>query len=1081
MRPAGRQFDQTFQVRINGGIFSPVQNKEASADLPLNSGENPIEIEVTAQNGATTKIYTVTVIRGAPSVENTSFASLSTSSGPLSPAFKPGVIFYHADVANSTATTVTATTANPAAKIEIRAGGKNFSPLAAGVASPLIPLEVGANPIDLRVTAADGTTVESYTIIVTRAAPALSNASLAGLSTSAGALSPAFSRGIPFYHVTVAAAVTSATVTATKVEPSATIQTRVNGGAFNLLTSGAPSSPIALSAGETFIEVQVTAPDGATVHSYTLIVTRVVESIEWASKLGDDHSGNASISADGRFVAFSSRAANLVPNDTNNGEDVFVYDRITDTIERVSVNNAGAEGDFTESGAEPSSQYPSISADGRFVAFQSRANNLVPNDTNAGNQADRGQDIFVYDRTTHTIERVSLSDSGGEANQQSERPSISGDGRYVAFSSSANNLVSGYANGEVNVYIHDRVSHTTVGIVVPFGGFSANRNSLNPAMSSDGRFVAFEFAVDKSVGVTPGYQYRDIYLYHRATLAVERVTGTRIGPEADQTDSRAPSISADGRYIVFQSNLENLDFYDTNNAVDVFVYDRLEETTRRVSTNREGLNEGLYESVNPALSGDGRYVAFESFSTSLVDSDSNGSSDVFLKDLVTGDISIKSATPIGVQADGDSVKPSVSFDGRIVAFQSLATNLSTPDTEYDDDVFVAVTEELASSSLADLASLWCNVGSLSPGFSPGTTIYSLNVANETTAALVRPVAADAQARIEVRIHSGDFSPLESNHPSSELSLRPGANVIEVKVTAPNGSMQKTYAITVNRSLSHHAELSSLVLTPDHLQNLDLQPGFASGTTSYSVTVDTTMTSVLVIPTAAGPGARVTVNGTVVASGAGSDAINLNPGENTIAVAVLAEDGVATKSYSVKVSRPLGDNASLADLLPSIGTLTPAFSSQTYSYTIEVPGDTDAIMLTPITAHPKATAIVNRSAVSSGAASTPQGLYFGVVVIPVEVTAENRTTKTYTVTVTRAGSVSTPWEITGIEYLGGPNPKLRISWQSEPGAVYGLERSTALSDWESFGADRPSGGTVTTTEVDLPIPGDDKLFLRLRKY
>ena len=143
----------------------------------------------------------------------------------------------------------------------------------------------------------------------------------------------------------------------------------------------------------------------------------------------------ASISADGRYVAFISDASNLVPGDTNGVTDIFVYDRQTGTIERVSVAADGTQGNG-------GSCQPSISADGRYVAFSSYASNLVPGDTNGIS------DVFVYDRQTDTIERVSVAADGTQGNSYSWQPaSISADGRYVAFSSFASNLVPGDTNG----------------------------------------------------------------------------------------------------------------------------------------------------------------------------------------------------------------------------------------------------------------------------------------------------------------------------------------------------------------------------------------------------------------------------------------------------------------------------------------------------------------------------------------------------------------------------------------------------------------------------------------------------------
>ena len=904
VRPSQANFTATVQVRSNGGAYVSVNQGEASPALPLNPGENAIDVKVLAADGVTTKVYTLAVIRGAPSVRNANLASLTTGSGTLAPAFSPAVSSYHVTVANATAsTTVTAVAADALATIALRANVGVFGPLASGAASAPIPLNVGANPIDVRVMARDGITTATYRLVVTREAPAASNANLAALSTSAGALSPGFASGLAFYNVNVADAVTGATVTASPVQPTATIAVRANGGAFSNVASGVASAPMTLNADANVLEVKLTAQDGVTVRSYQIIVNRIVDDIEWASKRrlapqagGNDQSLDAAISSDGRFVAFSSRATNLVDGDTNNREDVFVYDRSAQTVERVSVNNAGVQGNHD-------SGHPSISADGRFVAFQSRASNLVANDTNGQIDASRGQDIFVYDRTAKTIERVSLRDNGGESNGSSETPSISGDGRYVAFASGANNLVTGYANGQVNVYIHDRTTHGIVGISVPLGAFVANRNSLNPVISTDGNVVAFEFAVDKSVDSTPAYQYRDIYVYNRSTGVVKRVTGTDDGLLANGNQSRAPSISADGRLIAFQSNLANIDFYDANGRVDVFVHDQIDGVTRLVSVDRTGTVQcvvGGCDATNPSISGDGRRVAFQSGAPNLVTPNTNGNSHIFMKDLDTGEISVLTVNSVSAEADGDSASPAVSFDGRAVAFESLATNLASPDTNGNYDVFVSATAAPAASALADLSSLVASVGAFTPLFSPGITSYSVGVANSVDTVLVRPTAADPNATIALRVNSGAFAAIASDAISAPLNLNLGANSIEVKVTAQNGTTTKSYIATVTRAASSNAELASLVALTDAA--LALTPAFAGGTTSYAASVAKGTTTVTVIPTAAHAGATVKVNGVSVNSGTASGPIGLAVGNINISTVVTAADGATTKSYVLTVTR-----------------------------------------------------------------------------------------------------------------------------------------------------------------------------------
>lgn len=995
VRPAGSQSGQTIEVRINGGSFSTVASKAASNAFDLVTGENTIEVRVTAQNGVANKSYTLDVVRGAPVESNASLASLTTSSGTFSPVFDPDQHFYNTVVSDSTtSTTVTATPATNGAGLAVRSNLGPYTPLIAGTASAPLPLNVGANAIDIRVTAKDGTTTSTTTVVVTREPASVANAYLAGLSTSAGTLSPTFSRGMSVYRVTTSDEVTSATVTATAAQTGATLQLRANGGSASALTSGAASSAIALNAGENVFEVEVTAQDGTTTNPYILIINRVIDGLAAASGIGNNASMNASISADCLFVAFSSRATNLVAGDTNNKEDVFVYDRMGGTIERVSVNNSGVQGNFD-------STRPSISADGRFVAFQSEANNLVPNDTNGDIDRSAGKDIFVYDRNgSGTIERISLTDSGSESNQASEAPSISGDGRYVAFVSGANNLVSINLTGEVNVYIHDREetdpAKAIKGFLVPFGNYAANLNSLNPAMSSDGSTVAFEFSVDKSVDSTPGYQYRDICLYDRVSGVVRRITGTEIGLDADQTDSRAPSISADGRYTVFQSNLENLDFYDTNNAVDVFVYDRADGSIRRVSSNGAEGGETSKESTNPSISGDGRYVAFESQASNLVESDTNGSTDIFLKDLHTGAMTLISANESGAQGNADSFLPSVSSDGRCVAFQSNATNLRSNDTNGKSDLFVAYTEKLDPSSVADLVTLTTNLEAVrTDGGS-----YESQIEPEVKVALLKPIVADPWASVGTRVNSGDFVPLPSDGVAT-LKLEEGDNTIEIKVTAADGSTARITVLNLTRILpSTNANLVSLVPSAG-----SLSPALGANTTFYSVVVPNTTTSMTVRPTAEDEKALVSVEGVAVVSGVASSAIPLNVGSNSIITQVVAEDGVTTRIYALAVTREF-KATDLYDLSPSFGFIDPAFAPGTKAYTMNVPFFVSELGFTPMVAVDGSTVTINGVAVGSGSPSAPVSLEVGENTISAIVTASGGgSSETYTISINRAEEVS----------------------------------------------------------------------------
>ncbi len=340
-------------------------------------------------------------------------------------------------------------------------------------------------------------------------------------------------------------------------------------------------------------------------------------------QLGNDYSEIPSISDDLRYIAFESVASNLVPGDTNGRTDCFVKDRQTGITERVNVDSNGLEGNH-------GCYSPSISADGRYVAFPSGASNLVPNDTNGA------MDVFLHDRETGVTERVSVDSTGQEANGSNVHTIISADGRYVAFYSTATNLVPGDTNGTTDVFVHDRVTGITERVSVDSSGQEANGGSGGPSISSDGRYVAFGSAASNLVpGDTNGTS--DVFVHDRVTGLTERVSVDSNGQEANGLNRLTGSsvyetISGDGRYVVFISEASNLVTGDTNGIRDIFVHDRVTGMTERVNVDNNG-EEANGLSINATISADGRYVAFDSYASNLVPGDTNASQDVFVRYL----------------------------------------------------------------------------------------------------------------------------------------------------------------------------------------------------------------------------------------------------------------------------------------------------------------------------------------------------------------------------------------------------------------------------------------------------------------
>ena len=349
----------------------------------------------------------------------------------------------------------------------------------------------------------------------------------------------------------------------------------------------------------------------------------------------------------------------------------------------VSVSSSGAQGINYN-------YFASFSADGRFVAFMSDSTNLVPGDTNGC------ADVFVRDRQLGTTERVSVSSSGTQADGFSGWPSVSADGRYVAFESSATNLVSWDTNGQGDVFVRDRQLGTTDLVSIGVGGFQGNGYSgYHAKISADGLHVAFT-SIATNLVPGDGNGVADVFVRDIQSGTTERVSQSSAGVEGNGDSglvgfsfSGNVSISEDGRYIAFGSYASNLVLAppDTNGHADVFVRDRAGPTTGIASVDSNGV-QGNGDSYGPSITPYGTNLAFESAATNLVPGDTNGFVDIFVRNLFALSTERVSVDASGVQANGDSHDAAISPDARYVAFASYATNLVPGDTNGFCDIFL---------------------------------------------------------------------------------------------------------------------------------------------------------------------------------------------------------------------------------------------------------------------------------------------------------------------------------------------------------------------------------------------------------
>lgn len=396
-------------------------------------------------------------------------------------------------------------------------------------------------------------------------------------------------------------------------------------------------------------------------------------SVSGTGEAGNLSSYEADIATGGRYVAFRSGATNLVPGDTNRRHDVFVHDLSTGAVSRVSVSSTGAQQSDYATG-------PAISADGRYVAFGSGDASLAPGAPAGG--------IWRHDRLTgETIQIAALP------NQSLTAPAISGDGNVVGYTSTVTDYCDPHTSicGWNQVFVHDVAAGTTEMVSVSTSGERAKGGHANtPSLSYDGRYVVFE---SSAWTLAPGEGFEldptiDAFLRDRATGTTTRIS-RNVSGLAPGGHSRFPTISADASTIAFTSYASDLVPGDTNGKADIFVFERASETITRASVTAGGAQSNGH-SDDADLSADGRFVAFDTSASNLIPFDTNGRQDIVVRDRTTGAISFGTRFDGDGQPDNGSWRPSISGDGRLTVYDSTATDIIQNDGNFWEDVFVLI-------------------------------------------------------------------------------------------------------------------------------------------------------------------------------------------------------------------------------------------------------------------------------------------------------------------------------------------------------------------------------------------------------
>lgn len=1131
--------DSTATVKVNNVT---VASGSASSTINLAVGNNTITTVAKAQDGVTTKTYTVVVTR-APS-SNANLANLTQSTGTYTPVFATGTIGYASTVAYPVATIrVIPTVQDTTATVKV-----NGVTVASGSLSGNINLNVGPNTITIFVKAQDGTTTKTYTLTVTRSAPS-TNANLGNLALSAATLSPSFATSTSSYTASVAHLTTSTTLTATVEDNTATV--RVNGAA---VSSGIPSGAIALSVGVNTLAVVVTAEDGVTKKNYTVDVTRAPLVAVWNSAADipltiGTYAASGAVSMTLNFAPQTGTTLTVVKNTGL----PFISGRFTNLAQgqAVTLNYNGIDYDFVANyyggtGNDLVLQWANLrpmawgSGIWGTLGNGSTFSNPLPVDVNLtgtlsekfvvsaavgashslalcsdGTIASWGDNAFgqLGDNTnTQRLTPVAVNTSGALSGRTVIAIAVGG--QHTLALCSDGTLASWGDNGfgqlgdNTTTQRKSPVAVSTVGVLSGRSVVAVAAGQYHSlALCSDGTVVAWganfhgqigdgttvqrkvPVAINgtlsgKTVIALCAGQFHNLALCSDGALAAwganftgelgDNTTTQRNAPVAVITGGtplagrtvialaaggfgHSLALCSDGTLAAWglNSNGQLGDNSTTQRNVPVAVYTAGALTGMTVVEISAGSSHSLArcsdgtafawggnnngELGNNAFSGSQVPVAVnmanlnpgEQFTRASTGGSAFHNLAIVAYAAPTGPIPIvttlaatsvtsTTATLNGtVNANGSST--AVSFDygltavygtnasatpatvtGSSAAAVSASLTVLQPGTTYHFRVKgvngngtrrgsdLSFTTPSNNASLSDLA---ISSGPLSPVFSSDTTSYGVIVSNATLSVNVTPTVAESHATVTV---SGNAVP--SGTTSGAITLSVGDNPIDTVVTAEDGTTARTYTIIVTRlPISNNANLAGLSLSRG-----TLSPVFAGNTTSYTASVSTAVTSLTVTPAAADSAATVKVNSVTVDPGDASNPISLSAGANAISIEVTAENGTTTKTYTIEVTRGVpSTNANLANLSLSAGILAPAFSSGNTDYTSTVVYESSSITVTPTVADGTAAVTVNDAPVASGTPSAAISLDVGDNTITILVTAEDgSTTKNYLLHVTR---------------------------------------------------------------------------------
>ena len=934
----------TYVIKL-GGVT------DADGVVSLSVGSNVITVEVTAEDDTTTQTYTVTVTRLVSLQQNSTDATLSalTLSGINFGAFSSDTDSYTASVAYSVSqTTVTPTVNDSGATYVIKLGGVTD-------ADGVVSLSVGSNVITVEVTAEDDDTTQTYTIAVTRASPS-SDATLSALTLSSIDFGT-FVSGTTSYSAQVANSVSQTTVTPTVNDSGATYVIKLGG-----VTDA--DGVVSVSVGSNVITVEVTAEDDDTTRTYTVTVTRARPPSTDATLSALTLSGIDFGTFDSTTTTYSAQVANSVSQTT-----------VTPTA-----NDSGASYVIKLGGVTDADGEISLAAGSNAITVEVTAED---------------------DETTQTYTVTVTRAEPPSTDATLSTLTLSGID-FGTFASGTTSYSAQVANSVSQTKVTPTVKHSGASYVIKLGGvmdadglvsLSVGSNVITVEVTAEDDETTQTYTVTVTRAEPPSTD---------ATLSGLTLSGIDFGTFDSSTTTYSaqvansvsqttvtPTLNDSGAsYVIKLGGVTDADGVVSlsvgSNVITVEVTAEDDNTTQSYTVTVTRAEPPSTDATLSGLTLSGiDFGTFASGTTSYSAQVANSVSQTTVTPTVN-DLGASYVIKLGGVTDADGV---VSLS---VGSNAITVEVTAEDGETTQTYTVTVTRaEPPTPELSDDATLSSlTLSGIDFGtFDSTTTSYTAQVANSVSQTAVTLAVRHSEASYVVKlggVEAGD----------GEISLVVGSNVITVEVTAEDDETTQTYTVTVTRSEppSTDATLSALTLS-----GIDFGT-FASGTISYSAQVANSVTQTTVTPTVNDSGASyvIKLGGTTDVDGV----ITLSVGGNVITVEVTAEDGEATRTYTVTVTRaaPLSADATLSSLTLS-GIDFGTFDPTTKSYAASVANSFTQTAVTATTKHSSASYVLKLSGVEDEDGEI--SLAVGNNVITVEVTAEDdSTTQTYTVTVTR---------------------------------------------------------------------------------